>query len=306
MRKHTALFSTLILLGLVGCESQSVEVDPSSEDVSTAENAQVAAQEDQEVQRGIPGFGLGLDYDETGRPEGLLDPGQMEAMRRSAPSQVEFDRTPYEGGHDLEVPVSARDYQAKMVENICLGFEECKNQELKMAAFSLFISTLAEHELTPEVDNNLGHLVRRLSQEQVLPNREDCELVFTTVLDVTHYSPESLERYLGNRSIAFDEATAGRCVGAFARPFALCALEREVTHDPNTEQFMLTILQHQEDLSEHFMACSEVIEGRLTEGMRCDAPFQCAGPQMHCAPEGRSGPTVCLPVPSAGFMDGIY
>lgn len=299
MKKAVGLGALVVVITLIGgCEERAGEKGTGGADPQAAVQAGGAGERTREA--ALPGFGMGIESDVEVEPPSVLD-----SIRDSAPSRVEFDPAPYEGAHDPTEPVSAEEYQAKMVESICLGFEACKNEEFKMAAFSLFISNLAEFELDRETDNALGMMVRVLSEETRLPTREDCELVFETVLDVTGYGPQKLTSFVDQRSIGFDEVAAGQCAAQFGRPFALCALEREVTTNPDTDRFMLTVMQHQGEIERHFAACSNVIEGELPEGARCEQPFQCAGERVFCGPETPGGVDVCIqaPMQNPAMMD---
>ena len=309
VRSKRVLFVVLMGVLLVsGCEREGGPEGP-----ERAEEASVAPQQGAvDEAPGIPGFRFGIDNQQGAQsdlPEvdldPVLDPSEVVKLGFTSPSRVSVPEEPYEGAHDREVPISAAQYRDKMVEGICLGFQECKNQELTMAAFSLFITQLAEMELDDETDSKLADVVHHISQEQRLPTPEDCATVFGAVLDTTNFGPESLERYLEAGSIGFNEEAAGQCVAQFGRPFPLCLLEREITPRPDMQMFMMNVMQHQRSLETHFGACSEVIEGKLPEGASCEEPFQCAGERMFCQPDYPGGPGRCLRAPMGmGGMGG--
>lgn len=237
---------------------------------------------------------------------------------------------PFDGAHDPEQPVDAEDFGPKLVESICLAYDNCRNEEIKSVIFRQILMTAAFEP--PEIEDDerareFRETVDRLQDQQTMvPSVADCETVFDPIfVEGAGLDESTLEQTVDEQTVSYDPEAAGECLAQFGQPFELCETKTEVDGGPvDSDEVLRDAVAYQSQLVEHFRVCDQVFEGTLEEGEECRFTYECVD-DTHCeiepdeqvgectkpvpgqpeaapAPEGAPGPPGGLPGTAPGGM----
>ncbi len=220
--------------------------------------------------------------DEADEPEQQQADELVEQQDRIAEIEdVEPLEGPFEGAHDGSA-VTADQFGDKLVDSICVAYENCRNEKLKAVLFDMFLTTAVEEP--PEFEDDAdaeayGELVADLQQRQQGDfGSDDCKGLFGPMfIQGGGMDGSILAKAEEAGTISFDEETAGECLAQFGQPFGLCEDITEASDDPqtNAEHVMMSAMSHQHELAQHFDSCDNVFEGTVEKGEECTQTYEC-------------------------------
>lgn len=239
---------------------------------------------------------------ETGDEEG--EP-IAEEVQESSPAEeaqtaelITVDAGPFEGAHDPSQSVAPEDYQGRLVDSVCLAYENCRNQEFKMLMFSMVVTAVGNAGLDEVASQRLIDVANRVvTSPEGMPDGDDCRQVMEIFTAVGGMEGESMVRSIEAQSLRYDPEAAGRCMARFGNPFSLCWMERGIAEELDHQEFAALMAEHRPTMDHHFQVCGDVLEGQLQAGQDCEFSYQCAGHSRCMA--GQGGQKSCVQVPRA-------
>ena len=189
---------------------------------------------------------------------------------------------PFEGAHDGS-PVPKDEFGNRLVDSICLAYDHCRNDELKVLLFEMVLGGAIDHP--PEYEDTeraeaFGEMVQRLNQrDELVADRSGCEeLVEAAFVHGGGLDGDTLQKAEDAGTIDYDAATAGECLARFGEPFGLCTERTTVDGEtPNPDQVMATLAANQHEIADQFGVCDDVFEGKLEEEEPCRHTYECMG-----------------------------
>ncbi len=223
------------------------------------------------------------------------------------PTMVEMEG-PFEGAHDPEEPIEAEDFPGAMAEGVCLAYDHCVNEELKSMLISMLVMGAAMNASTEgdeETEARLEEMMEQMQAEgHIVADRDTCDEIMGLTLSAQNLDADNIAAGMEAGRLEYDADRAAQCVAVFGQPFDLCREERVATAQPDQQEFMASVMRHQDNLATHFSACDNVFMGQLEDGDECFMDLECADGECVMDADADSGECGQPEMPEPGMMPG--